>query len=303
MNRQQTVLEHVVASSRKLAPKSKQQYLRRVRDYLDFAGTAVRGWTAASLEAWRNHLLDERDIKPKSANLYMAAVIFASRRMEELGLGRNFAKGAERVRVEASTELPKKKSLTLVQARKLVGATWRRDPVSMRDRAMFLVALQSGFRRNELVSIEFDMMQGGEITVLPKGGRELHTVRVGQDAWSALGIWSGWLQRNDVELSGRVFRRLRKSVDEQAPWTIGHSLSGDGFNRILKSRAEEAGLRVEVHPHMLRHTFTSIALQSGVPLWRIKKALGHRGSVTEDYISDLNETPIGDLMPSFLEAA
>jgi integrase/recombinase XerD len=42
----------------------------------------------------------------------------------------------------------------------------------------------------------------------------------------------------------------------------------------------------EVTPHVLRHTFATLALQKGISLAAVKKALGHdRLSTTEIYLN------------------
>jgi integrase/recombinase XerC len=44
---------------------------------------------------------------------------------------------------------------------------------------------------------------------------------------------------------------------------------------LIKARAAAAGIGVDVHPHMLRHSFASHVLQSSGDLRAVQEMLGH----------------------------
>lgn len=279
-----TELERVVASSQRLAERTRPMYLRRVQAFIEFVGVSPDCWTAYNLERWRDSLR-ERGLKPKTINLYMAAVSFASKRMADLQLGPNFARGAERMRVRAG-DVTRGEPLSLAHARRLLKACNGKDAAALRDRAMILLALRTGFRRQEVVDVTFERVNGRQktVTVIAKGGN-LHTVEVDDEAWAALNVWIGWLRKHDIR-EGAVFRSLRPSCDPREPFYIGDSLSPMGFTKLLAGRGEAAKIG-HVHPHQLRHTFTALALDAGVPMWRVQKVLGHRSpEMTMHYAPD-----------------
>ena len=285
-----TILEQAVATSQKLAPRSQKVYLGCVRMFVEFVGPHPETWTAYNLERWRDQLR-VNGIKPKTVNLYMSAVCFASKRLNQLGQGPNFARGAERLREETHVA-KEQKVLTLAQCRRLLATCDGDTPFDRRDRAIILIGLHAAFRREEIVTIHFSDCTQRDITVTAKGNWS-HTVQIDEEPQQALSSWKAWLRRKGVT-EGRVFRSLRRSIEPG--WIIGDSLSGDGFFKILKARGERVRIP-DLHPHTLRHTYATLAAQAGIPMWRIRKVMGHQPLITERYIHDLSEDATGAVFP------
>lgn len=72
-------------------------------------------------------------------------------------------------------------------------------------------------------------------------------------------------------------------VEQPARTASGH-LRERVIWETVDAAAQAAGIRRHVHPHLLRHTFASLALQRGAPLAVVQEWLGHANiSTTERY--------------------
>jgi integrase/recombinase XerC len=141
------------------------------------------------------------------------------------------------------------------------------------DRALFELAYSCGLRVSELTGIDLDAIDAstGEVRVTGKGSKT-RIVPVGRHALAAIEAWMP------------VRAKLAKA-GEKALFVgrTGRRLSVREVQRRIKRRALAAGLQVDVHPHMLRHSFASHVLQSSGDLRAVQEMLGH-ASITSTQV-------------------
>jgi len=135
----------------------------------------------------------------------------------------------------------------------------------IRDRALFELAYSCGLRVSELTGLDVDAIDAGsgEARVTGKGSKT-RIVPVGAPALAALARWLPVRERLAAPGESALF-----------VGRTGRRLSPREVQRRIKGRAAAAGLAVDVHPHMLRHSFASHVLQSSGDLRAVQEMLGH----------------------------
>jgi integrase/recombinase XerD len=206
----------------------------------------------------------------------------------ELGLRANPAEGL------GSPKLPRRlpKALSREETSALLaslepGLPYReerlREALQARDRAVTLLLYASGLRVSELTALTFHQLdlQLGYVRVLGKGNKE-RIVPFAPVAGQAL---STYIDRYRPALL-RGSRDTAGAPSESDPVFV--SAAGAGLTRqavwqLMKALAAAAGLRRELSPHVLRHSFATHLLRSGMNLRSLQTLLGH---------SDLSTTQI-----------
>ncbi len=148
------------------------------------------------------------------------------------------------------------------------------SPTGACDRALFELAYSSGLRVSELTGLDLGAIDAatGEARVTGKGAKT-RIVPVGAHALAALAAWL-------------PLRAGRARPGERAVFVgrTGKRLTEREVQRRIKRRAAAAGLAMDVHPHMLRHSFASHMLQSSGDLRAVQEMLGHESiSSTQVY--------------------
>ncbi|MBU1023186.1 tyrosine recombinase XerC, partial [bacterium] len=154
----------------------------------------------------------------------------------------------------------------------------------IRDRTILEVFYSTGMRVSELVSLNVDDidLKTDTLRVTGKGNRQ-RLVFLGSYAKKALDEYFKFARPdlvNSVALPGKndvgkaVFLNLKD----------GGRLSQRSIQRMIKDRAQDAGLLSNPTPHALRHSFATHLLDNGADLRTIQELLGHkRLSTTEIY--------------------
>jgi integrase/recombinase XerD len=161
----------------------------------------------------------------------------------------------------------------------------------VRDRALFELAYSTGLRVSELCGLKMEQVdiERRLVRVRGKGGKE-RIVPFGSKAHSALRDWmqEGRQKMLKVSNPAELFLNSR-----------GGKLSRVGFWKILKKRAERAGLPSDVTPHTLRHSFATHLIEGGADLRAVQELLGHSSISTTQIYTKLDMDYLLEVHKSF----
>jgi integrase/recombinase XerD len=166
-------------------------------------------------------------------------------------------------------------ALSLEEVIRLLEAPGTDSPIGRRDRAMLHVMYAAGLRVSELVRLELGDVdrRRGVVRAFGKGNKR-RLVPVGEVALAVL----------EAYLADRALHKhaARSSFLFLSP--RGGAITRQAFFKRVKIHARTAGIRKNVSPHKLRHSFATHLLQGGADLRSVQAMLGHADiSTTEVY--------------------
>jgi len=149
-------------------------------------------------------------------------------------------------------------------------------PRGLRDRALIELLYATGMRVSELVSVRAADLRpdDGCLTCIGKGDKE-RLIPIGEAA-------AAWVARYQRE--ARPALAGRRATPRLFLNARGGPLGRVGFWKILTAYGRRAGLRTQLSPHVLRHSFATHLLERGADLRAIQLMLGHADlSTTQIY--------------------
>ncbi len=149
-------------------------------------------------------------------------------------------------------------------------------PKGIRDIAMLELLYATGMRVSELIHLHTGdvNLKYGYVTC-HDGDRE-RVIPIGNASRHALSRY--------IEEARGAFV---KDKEEEALFTncSGKAMSRQGFWKVLKGYADSAGIRKDITPHTLRHSFAVHMLQNGADVKSVQEMMGHSDiSTTQIYL-------------------
>jgi integrase/recombinase XerD len=166
--------------------------------------------------------------------------------------------------------------LTQAEVTAMINAASGKDAQSVRDCAMLELFYASGLRVSELVALRLEdvNLETGIVLCMGKGSKE-RLIPVGGRALEAIDKYLGKARIKLVKgrAEGAIFiSRLGKKMSRQSAWNI------------IKFYARKAGVKKNIKPHTMRHTFATHLLEHGADLRSVQEMLGHSDiSTTQIY--------------------
>jgi integrase/recombinase XerD len=167
-------------------------------------------------------------------------------------------------------------TLSPAEVERLLAAPSGENPLALRDRAMLEILYATGLRVSELVGLKLGDLQfdAGYLTAFGKR-RKQRIVPMGEAAVEELRRYLRYGRPFLEKGGGGTFIFLNR---------VGRGLTRQGFWKIIKRRACEAGISKNIMPHTLRHSFATHLLENGADLRSVQTMLGHADiSTTQIY--------------------
>lgn len=148
---------------------------------------------------------------------------------------------------------------------------------TVRDRAMLHLLYATGIHVSELISLKKEDVNFQLGCIVCRDGERERVIPIDQNT-------KDLMQHYFEDSRPRIVRD--DSVEEAFVNMNGSSMSRQGFWKIIKCYAEEAGITRSITPNMIRHSFAAHLVKKGTSMEELKTIMGHRDwSSTQQYFT------------------
>ena len=191
--------------------------------------------------------------------------------------------------------------LSMAEVDRLLAAPDDPTPLSVRDRAMLEVLYATGLRISELVGLTMDQvdLDRGLVRAFGKGSKE-RLVPMGEVAVDAVRDYLASARPHLAKERAPVRAFALPRGAPRTPREVflnkdGRRMSRQGFWKILRRYALQAGLPPKISPHKLRHSFATHLLERGADLRSVQAMLGHADISTTQIYTQINRARLKEI--------
>ena len=170
-------------------------------------------------------------------------------------------------------------ALSSADVNRLLSAPDTKKKAGLRDAAILELLYATGMRISEVCALKtadvnFDagflrcMGKGSKERIIPVGGKALESIKLYMEKARAHYARGGSPELFITRLGGKFTRQ--------------------GLWKIVKKHALKAGIRENMTPHMLRHSFATHLLERGADLRSVQEMLGHSSISTTQIYTHVN---------------
>jgi integrase/recombinase XerD len=175
--------------------------------------------------------------------------------------------------------------LTVAEVEELLKAPDATTATGARDAAILQVTYASGLRVSEVCGLNLHDVDDEIVRVKGKGGKE-RIVPIAKAAVDAIDHYLIHFRPNAEGLPLFITEK-GKRVDRTLVW------------KRIKLYAKQAGIRKEISPHTLRHSFATHLLENGADLRIIQEMLGHSNISTTDRYTHISQRHLTEAFEAF----
>ena len=157
----------------------------------------------------------------------------------------------------------------------------------IRTKAMLEIMYSSGLRVSELVNLELSDIDTYNDTILINGkGSKERIVPIGEYSKKYLNDY--------LQVRNELIKRKNGNPNKLFLNNHGMPITRNGFNFLLNNILKEKGIKKNITPHTLRHSFATHMLDNGADLRSIQELLGHSDIVTTRIYTHVSKKQIHD---------
>lgn len=180
--------------------------------------------------------------------------------------------------------------LSVDEVMKILNQVDLAKPLGLRNAALLELIYGSGLRVSELLDVELGDVHLNQAYIIVRGkGSKERMVPISDPAVIAL--------RNYLVKAREALLSYEKTnivfLNQQ-----GKRLSRQGFFKLLKKLASDAGVTTECSPHTLRHSFATHLLENGMDLRTLQSLLGHEDISTTQIYTHISQQRIKEIYKS-----
>ncbi len=179
------------------------------------------------------------------------------------------------------------KAITIAQMERVLEAASGDDTLALRDRALLELLYATGARISEAVDLNVDDVIDGDVVRLFGKGNKQRIVPLGSFARKAI---DAYLVRARPLLSVRGTATPALFLGAR-----GHRVSRQSAWLIIRARAEQAELGIEISPHTFRHSFATHLLEGGADVRVVQELLGHSSVATTQIYTQVTADTLRDM--------
>ena len=170
--------------------------------------------------------------------------------------------------------------LTVDEVDQLVASFDLSRPEDRRNRAIIETLYGCGLRVSELVGLRISDLYLSDGYIIVEGkGEKRRLVPISQNAIREIALYMDDRQQLDIKRGSEDILFLNRR---------GAKLTRVMVFYIVKRACEKCGIRKNVSPHTLRHTFATHLLEGGANLRAIQQMLGHESITTTELYTHLD---------------
>ena len=161
--------------------------------------------------------------------------------------------------------------LTVEEIEALMAQPCGRNAKEIRDKAMLELLYATGIRVSELVHLKLEDVNLNVGFITCRDQQKERMVPFGKVARKALQEYL--MNSRGILLKGRESEWLFTNCS-------GLPMSRQGFWKIIKFYGDKAGIKSDITPHSLRHSFAAHLLRNGADIHAVQAMLGHSDTST-----------------------